>query len=652
MEVRDGRFARLRRAARGRPLALVTLLYAAAAVVATWPAVGSFTSAFIANDAQRVGEPPAGDHLQSVYRFWLVGHQLEQGGPPWRIPTASSRSSSRRPCSAGGRSACRSGPLNAAFGPVVAWNLLLLGTIVAPASSRTAGCAPSTLAVAPAAIGGLAFALAPYRLEQSAGHLLGWAALFLPLALLAIERAAWRRGGRRTRGARWRPRRRSRSRSRDRCTSGAGSGPLHRRVRGCRFGLEESVHLDAGRSGARGGRRPGCPLHADRGLCRGKRSLLEGAARATRRSRSTSSTAGTSRGARSSSTSAGSRSGWPVAGLIVLSAVAKKPRDPPGPGGLIVPLLFALGATCPDTRRSGGTLPPLHFTASRPPAPARQSGARRARRVRVRGARGARRAAARRRARSAGRRSWRSTSSSSRSRPRRPTPGTAPTGPCAKPPGRVLELPLFGPGQHYASVYDYYRLQEPREHPTGYSTLAPQEALGFYFAYNRLSCGVWLPGTMQPPSRGSGSSVALPPRPLRPGPPAAAPGLPGRARGGRLRRRRHGRRGDALLAGDPPSPATGARAAALQRAVLCSGWRGPHDARARGDDLGLRRGFRRPHLRSPTPVTVRLLADGRLADQRRFGGPVVLNARLEGMRWHALLLDSSAAGIRLDELVF
>src|SRR5439155_25785944 len=32
-------------------------------------------------------------------------------------------------------------------------------------------------------------ALAPYRLEQSGGHLLGWAALFLPLALLAIERA-------------------------------------------------------------------------------------------------------------------------------------------------------------------------------------------------------------------------------------------------------------------------------------------------------------------------------------------------------------------------------------------------------------------------------------------------------------------------------
>src|SRR4029078_4572554 len=41
-----------------------------------------------------------------------------------------------------------------------------------------------------AAIGGLAFAIAPYRLDQStSGHLLGWAALFLPLALLGIERS-------------------------------------------------------------------------------------------------------------------------------------------------------------------------------------------------------------------------------------------------------------------------------------------------------------------------------------------------------------------------------------------------------------------------------------------------------------------------------
>src|SRR5262249_27034347 len=53
----------------------------------------------------------------------------------------------------------------------------------------------------PAAIGGLAFAVAPYRLDQSAsGHLLGWAAVFIPLALLRIERARGARTSGRAQG--------------------------------------------------------------------------------------------------------------------------------------------------------------------------------------------------------------------------------------------------------------------------------------------------------------------------------------------------------------------------------------------------------------------------------------------------------------------
>src|SRR5206468_7359891 len=46
----------------------------------------------------------------------------------------------------------------------------------------------------------------------------------------------------------------------------------------------------------------------------------------------------------------------------------------------------------------------------------------------------------------------------------------------AAPPGRVLELPLFEPGVHYGSVYDYYQLQAARERPGGYDTLAPKAA--------------------------------------------------------------------------------------------------------------------------------------------------------------------------------
>ena len=69
----------------GRALGLVAL-YGVAAVVATADALGSFRSAFIAGGAPGLGEPGAGDHLQTVYRFWLVGHQLGDGAAPWRDP--------------------------------------------------------------------------------------------------------------------------------------------------------------------------------------------------------------------------------------------------------------------------------------------------------------------------------------------------------------------------------------------------------------------------------------------------------------------------------------------------------------------------------------------------------------------------------------
>jgi hypothetical protein len=60
--------------------------------------------------------------------------------------------------------------------------------------------------------------------------------------------------------------------------------------------------------------------------------------------------------------------------------------------------------------------------------------------------------------------------------------------------GRTVELPLFEPGIHFGSVYHYYAMQQPRERPSGYSTLVPERAFGFFFTLNRLNCGIWLPG--------------------------------------------------------------------------------------------------------------------------------------------------------------
>jgi hypothetical protein len=43
-------------------------------------------------------------------------------------------------------------------------------------------------------------------------------------------------------------------------------------------------------------------------------------------------------------------------------------------------------------------------------------------------------------------------------------------------PGRLLELPVFDAGSQSASVYLYYLMQAPHQHPSGYSTTAPLAA--------------------------------------------------------------------------------------------------------------------------------------------------------------------------------
>src|SRR5919109_418099 len=88
MALRQLRGPRLRRAARSRSglVALVCGLYLAAGVVATWPAVKEIRSVYLAGGAPGHGEMAAGDHLQTGYRLWLVGDQLERWRAPGRDP--------------------------------------------------------------------------------------------------------------------------------------------------------------------------------------------------------------------------------------------------------------------------------------------------------------------------------------------------------------------------------------------------------------------------------------------------------------------------------------------------------------------------------------------------------------------------------------
>ena len=183
--------ARLRRAASGRAgfVALAAALYVAAALLATWPALGHAGTHFLAeHDRTFGGEATPGDHLQTGWNLWLFGHQLEHGRAPWRDPYSFQPEVAPRVDFPGLVFGLPYWPLAAIFGAVLAWNLFTLLALAAAGGAACAWLSALGLPRGAALAGGLAFALAPYRVEQSTGHLLGPISLFLPLALLGLER--------------------------------------------------------------------------------------------------------------------------------------------------------------------------------------------------------------------------------------------------------------------------------------------------------------------------------------------------------------------------------------------------------------------------------------------------------------------------------
>ena len=150
-------------------------------------------SHFMSGGAPAHGEASPGDHLQSLYHEWLVGHQLEHGRAPWRDPYTFQPEAKPQPNYAGWPFGFLFWPLGAAFGLVAGWNLLQLLLYVLAGVLACAWLRELDLPRGPALAGGLVFAIAPYRVEQSVGHLLGPISILLPLSLWAFERA--RRGG-------------------------------------------------------------------------------------------------------------------------------------------------------------------------------------------------------------------------------------------------------------------------------------------------------------------------------------------------------------------------------------------------------------------------------------------------------------------------
>jgi hypothetical protein len=498
MALRHGRGAGLRRAASRRAgyVALGAALYLTAGVATTWPAILHARSHFLSGGAPGHGEASPGDHLQTLYHYWLVGHQLEHGRAPWRDPYTFRPETKPQPNYAGWPFGLLFWPLGAAFGLVGGWNVL---QIVLYGLAGLAACAwlrELGLPRGPALAGGLAFAIAPYRVEQSVGHLLGPISILIPVTLWAFERAR--------RGSVWWL-----------LAAGAAIASIP---------LSGQVHLALGV----------IPFFVAYGICRTRdRLLLVGAGAASvaavgagilvRQTVIRHSTQSEGRSLDEISVYSArvgdffsrhvdhARSeqfvflGWATplvafVGLVLLLRARRYALAALLGLGAAVPIVLALGTRTPVYSAIWHALPPFRF----PRVPERLlpiaclciaalvafavAQMRRAILVvlaialllvdlhaRVYG----------------------------KSQPGDPD-GAAPLAA-----GRLLELPTFDPGVHYGSVYLWYDTAAQRERPNGYSTTAPKQAKATADRLQRLNCGDWSGGMAAELDRLGITSIAL-----------------------------------------------------------------------------------------------------------------------------------------------
>jgi hypothetical protein len=376
-------------------------------------------------------------------------------------------------------------PLYAAFGPVVAWNVFVLLSFVAAGGLACGWLRSLGLSRGAALVGGLAFALAPYRVLQSTGHLLGPISILLAGALWAFERGR--------RGSLW-------------ATALAGAALAS-------IPLSGQVHLALG----------AVPFFAAYALVRSRdlRTLLTAAAGvaaavgAALLVQQTQIAGSISAGGRSlhevSSYSAewldfvtrhkrhGSESfvflGWltpllAAAGLVVLLRARRFGLAAVLGLGAVVPVLLALGTNLPLYATIWHHFPPLRY----PRVPERFLP------IACLAVAGLL-AFAVGRARSGAVALLVIVALFFDLHVRAYRPSSADEGNLAyaalrrEPSSRLLELPAFDPGTHYGGIYMYYDQQARRERPGGYSTVAPKVARRVARSLEPLGCGEWPPGT-------------------------------------------------------------------------------------------------------------------------------------------------------------
>lgn len=626
---------------------LVTALFVLAAVVSALPAVGSFRSEFISTGLPGYGEAASGDHLQTSYRFWLVGHQLGAGAEPWRDPYSFQPLVEPQVVLGGWPYGFPYWPLEALFGPVVAWNLLLLAVTVAASLFAYLWLRELELPAIAAALGGLAFGIAPYRLVQSGGHLLGWIAVLVPLALWAFERS--RRAKTRRETNAWG------ALSAAALVSIPLSGQLHLALgalplvavyAAVRYRLVPALWAWGGAAVAVAVGLVAEAVVIEGTTASGGRELEEVAAY------SADPVDFLSRW-RLHGLEQFVYLGWllpvlAVAGLVVLFRRQRGLAIVLGVAAL-VPALLALGTNLPLYETLRDVFPPLRY----PRVPGRFLPL----------------AALALAALAAFACAWLLT----RVRPARrallgvalvalvaadllvfPLKSSAAdpdnftyAGLRGPQPGRVLELPIFerGKGQ-FGSVYQYYAMQAPRERPTGYA-LAPEEAFEFTDRFNRLDCGAWLPGDREELERLGirfyVQHLGLYEQSRTPGAWHAWEGL--------FREGLGLERGNDVIFlwqegpdGVPPPP--GVEEPSRDEPLLCDGWQ---DGALELDEGALwlyGSGTAELTLEADAPMRVSVFADGRPLEPELIDGPTTVEVDLDEEDWHAFVVRG-APGLRL-----
>lgn len=645
--------ARLRRLALRRPgfVALACALYLVAGVAATEPAIGHGWSSYLASGAPGRGEAAPGDHLQTGYNLWLAGHQLEHGRAPWVDPYSFRPESEPRPNPAWWPFGLPYWPLVAALGPVLAWNLFVLLGFLGAGGAACAWLRELGLSRGAAFVGGLAFAVAPYRVAQSRGHLLGPISILLPLSLFAFERA------RRTGQQRW---------------------WWISRAAVVSIPLSGQVHLALG----------AIPFYVLYAVCRSReaRVLIEtaigvvAAVLAALLIRLTVIAGTLDAGGRSlkqvDAYSAewldfvtrhvrhGAESfvflGWatPLAAAAALWLLARGARRGLAVAlgvGAAVPMLLALGTNLPLYSGLWHALPPFRY----PRVPERlmpvavlclaalvafglDELVRRARgrslplgvpvgalaavlaavvvaadlHVRVFGASAA------------------------------DGSNAAYAAVRAQPPGRLLELPVFLPDVHYGSVYLSYEMQAHRQRPGGYSTTAPRSADEIARKLQPLGCGDWTTGAGKWIPRLRVTALTLH-RGLYVGNPVVTDTAWFAWRG----LVEHGYRPvrtDGAVTAFAPGPSDTAPPfpePPREDAVFCEGWYAPDERgrQMRSDHAALwvhGAGIARLFVSSPEPLPVRLSVDGRPHARLTAFRLGEVQVGLVGDGWHLLALDA------------